>query len=120
MGLFNRFYAKETVASASVAELKPRGDSYVRIDGADHGIRAWSPTGFLIAPYSGALVVGQIARVRFVLREFQESEGEFRIDDQVVIDCIDEAGLRARWWYLPARKKAEVVACFTRKAAISP
>lgn len=116
MGLFSMFHARENARTASVADLKPRGDSYVRIDGTDYGVRAWNPTGFLVAPYSGALAVGQIARVRFVLRDFHDPEGDLRLDDQIRIESIGEAGLRARWWYLPARKKAEIVDYFNRKA----
>jgi hypothetical protein len=119
MGLFNRFHAKDADLAASAVELTPRGDSYVRIDGSDYCIRTWNPTGFLIAPYSGALVAGQVARVRFVLRDFHDPEGELRIDDQVVIESIDAAGLRARWWHLPARKKITIASYFTNKAAVS-
>lgn len=119
MGLFSRFHPKENDLAASVVELAPRGDSYVRIDGADHGIRTWNAAGFLIAPYTGGLVAGQIARVRFVIRDFHDPAGELRIDDQVVIESIDAAGLRARWWHLPARKKTAIASYFTSKAAVS-
>jgi hypothetical protein len=119
MGLFNLFHVKESASATSVLELRPRGDSYVRIDGTDHGIRAWNPAGFHIAPYSGALAVGQIARVRFVLRDFHDAEGDLRIDDQIRVESIDETGLRARWWHLPARKKTAISDCFTAKVAAS-
>jgi hypothetical protein len=117
MGLFGRFYAKEKSTEVSCVELRPRGDSYVRIDGTDYAIRTWGPSGFLVAPYSGALAAGQIARVRFVLREFHDNDGELRIDDQVLIESIDNAGLRARWWHLPTRKSLEIAGVFSRKAA---
>ena len=122
MGLFNIFHGKENAAATetdSAVELRARGDSYVRIDGTDYGIRVWGPSCFLIAPYAGALVVGQIARVRFVLRDFHDCDGELRIDDQVRIESIGEAGLRARWWHLPARKKARITESFSRKASAS-
>lgn len=117
MGLFNLFHAKAHSSEMSIAELRPRGDSYVRIDGHDYPLRAWSPGGFLISPYNGGLVAGQIARVGFVVHDYHDRDGALRIEDQVRIDTIDEAGLRARWWHLPERKKAEIVAYFARKVA---
>lgn len=117
MGLFNFFHAKEHPCDVSVVELRPRGDSYVRIDGRDFPLRAWSPTGFLISPYNGGLVAGQIARISFVVHDYHDRDGALRVDDQVRVDSIDEAGLRARWWHLPERKKVEIVAYFARKAA---
>ncbi len=116
MGLFNLFHGKGEAIATSVAELRARGDSYVRIGGADYAIRVWSPSGFVIAPYDGALVKGQLARVRFVLHDFHDRDGELRIEDQIKVESIDEAGLRARWWHLPAHKHALIADHFARKA----
>ena len=117
MGLFNFLHAKAHPSNVSVAELRPRGDSYVRIDGRDYALQAWTPSGFLIRPYNGGLVAGQLARVGFVVHEYHDREGALRIEHQVRIESIDEAGLRGRWWHLPERKKAELVQYFARKAA---
>jgi hypothetical protein len=117
MGIFSVFHGKDTPFPPLAEALKPKGDSYVRIDGVDYGIRSWSPSGFVAAPYWDALIAGQIARVRFVLRDFHDQTGELRVDDQILIEEIGESGLKARWWHLPTRKKAQIAATFTLKAA---
>jgi len=117
MGLFNLFHAKGPPSEVSIAELRPRGDSYVRIDGRDYPLRAWSPSGFLISPYNGSLVAGQIDKVGCVVHDYHDRDGALRIEDQVRVESIDEVGLRARWWHLPERKRAEIEAYFARKAA---
>jgi hypothetical protein len=117
MGLFNLFHGKAEAIPASIAELRARGDSYVRIGAADYALRVWSPSGFGIAPYDGSLIKGQLARVRFVLHDFYDREGELRIEDQVRVENIDATGLRAQWWHLPARKQVLLAAHFARKAA---
>jgi hypothetical protein len=117
MGLFNLFHAKGLPSGVSIAELRPRGDSYVRIDGRDYTLRAWSPGGFSISPYSGGLVAGQIATVRFVVHDYHDRDGALRVEDRVRIESIDEAGLRARWWHLSERKKVEIAKYFALKVA---
>jgi hypothetical protein len=117
MGLFARFHTKAAEPGVGVAELRPKGDCYVRMDGADHGIRSWNSEGSLTTPYSGGLIAGQLARVTLVLRDFMDPDGDLRVDDQVVIERIDSQGLRARWWRLPSRKKIEIADYFARKAA---
>lgn len=98
-----------------VQEIRPRGDSYVRIGGNDYAIRGWTPHGFHAAPYSGALVQQQFADVALVLRDYHDPDGELRIEDRVFIERIDESGLHARWWWLPERKKSEIAAYFEKK-----
>ena len=120
MGLFNLFHVKGHPSEVSIAELRARGDSYVRIDGRGYALRAWSPGGFVISPYNGGLVEGQIAKVGFVVHDYHDRDGALRIEDRVRIESIDAAGLRARWWHLPERKRVEISHFFALKAAARP
>ncbi|MDA1311083.1 MAG: hypothetical protein O2985_15950 [Proteobacteria bacterium] len=117
MGLFGKLHVKTIDPSARAVEIRPRGDSYVRIDGTDHAILAWNPGGFLVGPYSGALVARQIALVHLVLRDYHDPDGDLKVDDRVYIEKIDNEGLRARWWHLPERKKVEIATYYSRKTA---
>jgi hypothetical protein len=116
MGLLGKIRLMVIEAPRSTQEIRPRGDSYARISGKDYAIRGWTPRGFHVAPYVGDLVARQFADVTLVVRDFNDPDGEWRVDDGVVVDCIDESGLHAHWWLLPDRKKLLIEAYFAKKS----
>lgn len=85
--------------------LSPFGDSYVRIGGRDYPLRNWTESGFLAGPFDGALVPGQRAKVKLVVRDWHDRDGPLRIDNlDVQVLRTDRYGLAARF-YRPERYK---------------
>lgn len=96
--------------------LRPKGDSFVRIGNTDYQIRSWGLDGFLAAPYDGALIYGQKARVSVTIRDIHDPEGALSIDAEITVTGIDEHGLRAKWHKLPRYKRMSLENYYTRKA----
>ena len=76
--------------------LRIRGDSYVRIDGRDVPLINWSEGGFLAGPYAGALVPGQKAVVRIVVRDYHDRIGTLDLELAVMIKRVSREGIAAR------------------------
>ena len=97
--------------------LRPQGDSFVRVGRTDFPVRLWSRRGFVAAPFNGALVPGQLARVKLTVRDWHDPDGGLSVEDQIVVESVDENGLRATWWRLPDSKKKEIAAYHLLKCA---
>lgn len=102
-----------TVSAAQV--LQPRGDSYVRIDRRDYPLKSWSPAGFTLAPYNGALIQRQKARVSMLVQDIHDPDGPLAIDGEVIVDLVGNGILAARWTGLPKYKLAALAQYFTGK-----
>jgi hypothetical protein len=102
-----------TFAAAQV--LRPRGDSYVRIDRRDYPLQCWSPAGFTLSPYNGSLIQRQKARVSMLVRDIHDPDGPLEIDGEVIVDIVGNGILAARWTGLPKYKLAALAQYFTGK-----
>lgn len=88
--------------------LRPRGDSFVRIDGRDVPLLNWSEEGFLAGPYAGALIAGQKAVVRIVVRDYHDRTGTLDLELPVVIKRIGRPGIAGRF-AAPERYKRQAL-----------
>ncbi|WP_157089279.1 hypothetical protein [Oceanibaculum pacificum] len=110
----NRF--KEVIERRGFHRLRPRGDAYVRIDRHDYPLSNWTPTGFCIRPYNGALIAGQKVTVDIVIRDIHDRDGEVRFHGMAVVSRIDEKGeLAARWWLLDAAQRTLLLSYYEKK-----
>ncbi|UUX51500.1 hypothetical protein NUH88_07330 [Nisaea acidiphila] len=100
---------------AAQPTIRPRGDSYVRIDGRDYPVRCWSPSGFTLAPYSGALIRRQKARVTLILSEFGDRSEPLEVSGEIFVDVAENGILSARWTGLPKYKVAALAEYFAGK-----
>ncbi|MEO9904179.1 MULTISPECIES: hypothetical protein [Alphaproteobacteria] len=102
-----------TISAAQ--ELRPRGDSYVRIDRRDYPLRCWSPAGFTLAPYNGSLIERQKARVRMLVRDIHDPDGSLEVSGEIIVDSVGGGFLTARWTGLPKYKLAALAEYFSGK-----
>ena len=95
--------------------IRPRGDSYVRIDRRDYPVKCWSPLGFTLAPYSGSLIRRQKARGTMVLSEFGDRSEPLEVSGEIFVDVAENGILSARWTGLPKYKVAALAEYFAGK-----
>lgn len=98
------------------ASLRPRGDSYVRIDNREYPLQCWSPLGFTLSPYDGFLIRRQKARVTMVVSAFHDPEGPLEVSGEVLVDAAENGILSARWLRLPRYKVDAMAKYFAAKA----
>lgn len=100
---------------AAPLTVRPRGDSYVRIDRRDYPVKCWSPAGFTLAPYTGALIRRQKARVTLVLSDFRDRTEPLEVTGEIFVDAAENGSLSARWTGLPKYKEAALADYFAGK-----
>mgnify|MGYP003676789242 FL=1 len=103
---------------ATMVDLRPRGDSYVRIGRSDYPIHCWSPAGFTLAPYTGSLISRQKARVNMLVRDIHDPDGPLAIDGEVIVDVAENGILSARWIGLPKYKLAAMTDYYAGKRSL--
>ncbi len=119
MGLMSLFGTR-TARPAAIPDtvLRPKGDSYVRIDGHDYPLRAWNLTGFTAAPFNGSLITKQRAKVEMVVRDIADLEGGLRLEGTVIVTHAGDGRLEARWMGLPTYKSRLLAAYFAQKTNV--
>ena len=119
MALMSLFGTRDTrPVTLPDTALRPKGDSYVRIDGHDYPLRAWNLTGFTASPYNGSLITKHRAKVEMVVRDIADPEGGLRLDGTVVVTHAGDGRLEARWTGLPTYKSRLLTAYFTQKVNV--
>ena len=109
-----QMFRRPPAAHAGDGSLRPKGDSYVRIDGRDYALQSWNTTGFHIAPFDGALIPGQRANVAMVVRDWHDRQGMLKVEGMILVTGIEDGGMTARWVGLP-RYKADAIADYHRR-----
>lgn len=102
----------------AMVEIRPRGDSYVRIGRSDYPVNCWSPTGFTLAPYTGSLIRRQKARVSMLVRDIHDPDGPLTVDGEVIVDVAEDGILSARWVGLPKYKLAAMTDYYAGKRSL--
>ena len=102
----------------AMVEIRPRGDSYVRIGRSDYPVNCWSPTGFTLAPYTGSLIRRQKARVSMLVRDIHDPDGPLTVDGEVIVDVAEDGILSARWIGLPKYKLAAMTDYYAGKRSL--
>lgn len=100
---------------STMVDIRPRGDSFVRIGRSDYPVNCWSPAGFTLSPYTGSLIPRQKARVSMLVRDIHDPDGPLAIDGEVIIDVAGNGVLSARWVGLPKYKLAALADYYAGK-----